>query len=362
MTNGETAGSKPEHRRGRGLVFGVAVVALAGSAVLSLLAATLVFTVDENVLETEQFVELVGPLVEDPSVRGALSDRLTEQTLDALALEERIPARLAEISPRLEVLAPPIVAATETFVARSVDTAIDSDEFATLWNEALRLGHTRAIAILEEDEAALGNLGIDEEGVTLDLLGVVAIVIRRVVTGLGELIGANVELPDPVPNEDRREAIDRLATVFGVTLPPDYGLVTVMGAEELALAQDYYRFVQRLGPALIVAALLTGAGAITLSADRRRTIMWIGLSVAVLALATQIAYRVAADRVADSARDPQAEEAARSVLDTLSGPFEVALWLLAAFGLVAALVAYLAGPASMLRRRSGRVTPAAGAE
>jgi hypothetical protein len=82
----------------------------------------------------------------------------------------------------------------------------------------------------------------------------------------------------------------------------------------------------------------------------------------VLALATQIAYRVAADRVADSARDPQAEEAARSVLDTLSGPFEVALWLLAAFGLVAALVAYLAGPASMLRRRSGRVTPAAGAE
>jgi hypothetical protein len=135
-----------------------------------------------------------------------------------------------------------------------------------------------------------------------------------------------------------------------------------MGAEELDVAQQYYRFVQRLGPALIVAALLTGAGAIVLAANRRRTIMWIGLSVAVLAVATGIAYRLAVDRVADNARDPQAEEAVRSVLDTLAGPFEVALWLLAALGLVAALVAYLLGRGGMLRRKSGPVTTSPGAE
>ena len=321
---------------------------------------TLVTTVDKNVLDTEQFVQLVGPLVEDPAVRGTLSDRLTEQTLDALALEERIPARLAEIGPRLVLLAPPIVAATQGFVEHAVDTAIDSDEFATLWNEALRLGHTRAIALLEEDEAGLGNLGIDEGGVTLDLLGVVTIVIRRVVTGIGELIGANVELPEAVSNEDRRQAIDQLATVFGVTLPPDYALVTVMSSEELDMAQRFYRFVQRLGPALIVAALLTGAGAIVLAANRRRTIVWIGLSVAVLAVTTRSALSIGVDRVAENARDPQSQDAARTVVDALFDPFGAALWWLAALGLVAALVAYLFGRTSMLRRTSGRVTTVSG--
>jgi hypothetical protein len=362
MTDPPAEAPTQKRRRWRGVTLTVAVVALAGSAVLSMLAATLVTTVDSNVLDTDQFVELVGPLVDDPAVRGALSDRLTEQTLDALALEERIPARLAEIGPRLVLLAPPIVAATQGFVERAVDTAIDSDEFATVWNEALRLGHTRAIALLEEDEASLGNLGIDEGGVTLDLLGVVIIVIRRVVAGIGELIGANVELPEPVSNEDRRQAIDQLATVFGVTLPPDYGLVTVMSSEELDMAQRFYRFVQRLGPALIAAALLTGAAAILLAADRRRIIVWIGLSVAVVAVATRFALSIGVDRVAENARDPQSQEAARTVVDTLLGPFSAALWWLAALGLVTALVAYLSGPASILRRRSGRVATVPGAE
>jgi hypothetical protein len=356
MTDEPAAATEPKRTGWREILRRVAIVALVGASVLTLLASTLVMTVDDNVLETEQFVELVGPLIEDPAVRGTLSDRLTEQTLDALALDERIPSRLAEIGPNLVLLAPPIVAASQQFVERAVEDAIESEQFVTLWNEALRLGHTRAIALVEDDEANLGNLGIDESGVTLDLLGVVTVVIRRAVTGLGELIGREIVLPEPVSNEDRRLVVDRLAAAFGVTLPPDYALVTVMGAEELDMAQRYYRFVQRLGPLLIVVALLTGTAAIMLATNRRRVVIWLGLGVALAALATRLVMRLGVDAVAENARDAQAQEAAHSVFDSLFEPFGTALWWLAALGLVAAFIAYLYGPAPTLRRLTGRVT------
>ncbi len=359
MIDEPAAATEPKRTGWRETLRRVAIVALVGSSVLTLLAATLVMTVDDNVLETEQFVELVGPLIEDPAVRGTLSDRLTEQTLDALALDERIPNRLAEIGPNLVLLAPPIVVASQQFVERAVEGAIESEQFATLWNEALRLGHTRAIALVEDDEANLGNLGIDETGVTLDLLGVVTVVIRQVVTGLGELIDTEIVLPEPVSNEDRRQVVDRLATAFGVTLPSDYALVTVMGAEELDMAQRFYRFVQRLGPVLVVVALITGTGATLLAANRRRVVIWIGLGVAVAALATRLVMRLGVDAVAENARDAEAQDAAHSVFESLFAPFGAALLWLAVIGLVVALVAYLYGPAPMFRRVSGKVTDAA---
>ena len=55
------------------------------------------------------------------------------------------------------------------------------------------------------------------------------------------------------------------------------------------------------------------------------------------------------DRVAENEPDPQAQEAARTVVDALFDPFSAALWWLAAVGLVAALVAYLFGRASSQR-------------
>src|SRR6185436_20718279 len=59
------------------------------------------FWVNRTVLETDRFMAVVTPVVESDSIQAVVSDRISDQLLEALDLETRLTERLSEADDRL---------------------------------------------------------------------------------------------------------------------------------------------------------------------------------------------------------------------------------------------------------------------
>ena len=117
---------------------------LAGLTALLLVLSVISTWTSRTALDTDKFVDRVGPVVEDPTVRAALATELGNELVQVLDLQSRITPVLPD---NLRFIAGPLASGADNFVRQSVTKFVDSDAFVQLWYTALRVAHTQVVVL-----------------------------------------------------------------------------------------------------------------------------------------------------------------------------------------------------------------------
>jgi hypothetical protein len=341
---------------------------LAVLTVVSIVVATVAVWTNRTAFDTDRFMDLTGPVLESPEVADAIGARLTDEVLEALDLQARLEARLAEVGdvlgdelaqaldldpaqrarvqrlpiPQLEGLAGPIASGLEARIATRIDQFVTSEQFQQQLVDGTEVTHTKAVALLREDYAQLPNLELEAGEVRLNLVSAVATVLEDLVDQGLAALGIE-EIPFIDPFADPEASVERLSAALGTDLPPDFGQVTVMSQAELTELQDAAAAADQLTWGLVALSLVLLVLTVAVAPRRRRTLVQLGLGTAAGAVVTMALLRSTEDDVAGVAVTPQGRRAvnllAVATLDSLRGTMIVVLVV----ALVVAGVAYLAG-------------------
>jgi hypothetical protein len=286
------------------LILGCGLVAL--SLVAIWLRATL--------LDTDRYVNTVGPIAEQPEVQRAVADKLET----AIFSRVDFAALAREVLPdRADVLAPAIERGAQSVISDRINEFTTSERFQQLWVEANRRAHTRVVELLTGGRS--GRLVLDEDTVYLDLSAAV----ERVRAGLQE------------------RGLNRIATA----IPPSVdGQVELFQSAALVDAQRGVRLLKGLAIVLPLLALLCLAGAVFLAPTRRRGLIRAAIGVVVAMLALVAALAVARSFYLD-ALDQGAlpRDAASGIFDTLVALLRLGGRLVVAAAVIVALIVFLSG-------------------
>lgn len=257
-------------------------------------------------LDSDNWVDTSGALLEDEEIRTALAVFIVDKLYDSQAVQDRLEEALP---PRLEGLAAPAAAGLKEVATRNAPRVLGTAAALNAWETANRTAHDTLLDVVEN-----GVLGRD---VSLDLKSLV----EEVASGTG--------LPP--------EAADRL--------PPNVANLQVATPEELQDVRAYLDLFKTLVWVLLVLAVAAFAGAIALASDRRRTVLNVGVclivaGIALLAIRT-LAGRALVQALADAPNahdiaDDVWEIATRLLVDAAQGSL--------LFGLFVVLGAWLVGP------------------
>jgi hypothetical protein len=300
------------------------------------------FWVNRTLLETDRFMAAVTPIVESESIQAVVSDRVADQLLEALDLETRLQDRLSEADDRLrqrlgealdlpdvivrrlqntqlglESLAPMIAAGVETRIREAVTNLISSPEGSELLLRTIAFAHERSVLLLRDELDQLPNVVVAEGEVRLNLVPVIAEVLRSVVNGGLDFIGLERQIPPFDSAEDATDAIDRLASIVGRDLPPDFGQVRIGSEESLERAQGYVRAFDVALWALLIAAIVLAVLAIWLAPSIPVGAIRVGVAAAIAALAGWLLVQVLAAQVVDAATSGDGRAALAEIIDSL---------------------------------------------
>jgi hypothetical protein len=279
-----------------------------------------------ELLDTDRYVATVSPLAEDPDVQQAIGRVVTREIFTRLDVEQLAEDALAQLTelgaPELVVsLATPIADQVEGFVRDEVDSALASDSFAQLWDQANAAAHAQVVAVLTGEVE--GAVSFDDGAVTVDLGAVVAAVKER-------LVDRGFTLAQNIPEVD---------TTF-----------TLVESDGLDSAQAWVRRLDRAATILPWIILVLAGAAVLVAPDRRRGLVAVavGLGVAMVLLAVSLA--LARSWYLDNGTPRNlTPEAAVGVVGTLLVPLRTAMRAVLVLALVVALAGVLAGPSGLAR-------------
>jgi hypothetical protein len=295
---------------------------VAGSALAPVSLATV--WVHNQVADTDRFVTTVSPVIREPAVRAALTDRVTDTVftyvdvralatdgVDALAAQG-LPARVAD---RLRDLTGPLASSVRGFVHTKVGELFASPEFAQAWDRMVRVAHEQANAVLSGSASAVAVRGSD---VVLDLA--------------------------PFIDAAKRQLAESGLTV-AARLPEVHPTIAVAEAKDLVRARSAYSALDRLAawlPWLNLAVLALG---VYLARDHRRALLATGLGVAasmvVLAGTLLVLRAVLVDSVPS-----RSAPATTATFDLVVRFLRDGLRTVLVLGVVVAVGAFMAGPAA----------------
>jgi hypothetical protein len=296
------------------------------ACILAPLSVTSVWA-STQVSDTDQYIQTVAPLAEDPAVQSAIAEdvsravleyidveALTSELLQTLAQGENVPPRIATALPALAV---PITNGVENFTRTQVSRVVASPQFAVVWERVNRLAHEQVVTLLEGNEG--GAVSAQGDTITLNLGPIIQQVKER-------LVAEGFTIAERIPTIDRS--------------------FVLVQSEGITKAQGFYRLLNTLGTWLPFIAIAMLALGVFLARDRRRALLRGSLGVVasmiVLGLALAIARAMYLDAVPPEVLP---EPAAATVFDTLVRFLRTSLRATAVLGLVVALGAFMTGPA-----------------
>lgn len=326
--NGE---SGPGHPTGRSRWWAL------GSAVLLVLACLLApFSVSSvwastQLSDTDQYVETVAPLADNPEVQTALADEVTTvifenldiqgvttELFDALAQTRDLPPRVETALPALAV---PLANGIESFTRTQVENFLASDEFAQVWEEVNRVAHEQVVRLLE---GGSGVVTADEDAITINLGPIVEEVKQR-------LVDQGFGLASRIPTVDRS--------------------FVLVQSGALSDAQSFYGLLNTLGTWLPFVVLGLFIAGVAMARDRRRAMVTgaLGITAAMLVLGAALTL-VRVLYVETTPADILTAAGAGDVFDTLVRFLRTGLRATATLALVIALAAFLTGPSAAATR------------
>ena len=306
------------------------------------------FWVHRTVLDTDQFMAAVSPVVESESVQAVMADRIGDQLLEALSLETRLGERLAQAEDRLlerlaealelpdvvvrrlanaslglDALAPMIAAGVETRIRAAVEAFLSSPEGTRLLIATIETAHERSVLLLRDELEQLPNVVVEDGEVRLNLVPLIAEVLRSVVNAGLDFVGIEREIPPFDSGEDATAAVERLASVVNRDLPPDFGQVRLASEASLERAQGLVRAFDLALWLLVIVGLVVAALAVWLAPTIPAGLVRVGAAAVLAAFVGWIAVQFISAQVVDAAATAEGRlaigEIVNSVVSGLSG-------------------------------------------
>lgn len=307
------------------IVFGCVLAPVAGLSVW----------IDNQVSDTDRFVRTMSPLVDDPDIQNALTNRLTttvfeyvdvqsiaDDTVEALA-GQGLPPLVVQ---RLSTLTPTLASAVEGFVRDRIAELVSGPRFAQAWDQAIAVAHGQMVTLLSGDSEGIVVRG---DSVFLEL---------------GQFVDlAKQRLSD--------------AGLTAVSLVPDVNpTVEVAQADTLVRAQTAYSTLDTVSDVLPWVVLLLLAVGVYLARNRFRALVGTGLGIAVSMVVLGAGLLVARSLLVSEV-PTAAAPATGSGFDIVVAYLRLGMRALLVLGLVLAFAGYLAGrseSAVRLRRSLAR--------
>jgi hypothetical protein len=228
-------------------------------SVLAFLSVFAIWT-ERQALNTEDWVQTSGRLLQNPTIREAVGNYLVDQLYENVDVEKE----LSEILPGdTKQLAGPVSGGLRQVAGTGADQVLQSATAQELWKSANRTTHEQLLEVLEEKEGAVST----EEGkVSLNL--------GSLVTNLANQVGIGAQLAEK--------------------LPPDAGQITILRSDQLKTAQDIVVAIKGLALLLSLLTFLCFGLAIYLSREGRWvTVLYCGVGLVAAGFAVIVLREVA---------------------------------------------------------------------
>jgi uncharacterized membrane protein SirB2 len=326
-------GEAPPRRRSRlGWRAPVATVLIVVGCLLAPLSVFAVWTANQ-VSNTDRYVANIEPLIHDPSVQRALTDKISAEIdarLNVKGLTEQAAGALTQrgltrVGALLNSFSGQLASAVYGFIHTQVAKIVASPQVANLWLQVNRQVHAQLVKALSGQSN-----------------GAVTISNNQVVLNLGPFI-----------NVVKRDLANRGFTVIN-RLPNINPTLALFSAKYLVKAQQGYRLLNDLKWALPLLTLaLLGLG-VYIARSHRRALIGAGLGLAasmvVLGLGLTIFRGVYLNSVPSSVLPA---DAAAVLYDTLIRFIRDGLRVLLVVGLIVAIAAFFSGPSVTAVRTRG---------
>ena len=303
----------------------VATILIVLGCVLAPVAVLGVWSANQ-VSDTSRYIANIEPLIHDPAVQNALTDKVTNEItshLNVTGLTNQAAALLTDkglnrVGTLLQSFGPSIASAVNGFIHDQVRKIVSSPQFANTWIQVNTVAHQAVVKVLSGE----GN-------------GTVTVSNGQVVISLGPFI-----------NIVKQSLAARGFTVIN-SLPAINPTFPLFSARQLTKAQSAYRLINNLKIVLpILSLLLIGLG-VYLARNHRRALIGAGLgfaaSMLVLGAGLVIFRSIYLNSIPNSTLP---SDAAAVLFDTFVRFIRAALRTLLVVGLVVAGAAFLTGPST----------------
>lgn len=329
------APSAPPRRRKGSWRAPVATVLIVLGCILAPISVIGIWTANQ-VSNTNRYVENVSPLIHEPAIQAALTDKISAQInahLPIQALTNQAAATLTSkgftrVGTLLHSFSGSLASAVQGFIHTQVAKIVKSQQVANLWVELNRRVHAQLVN-------ALSGQGGSHAAITTSN--------GKVVLNLGPFI-------DLVKTKLAARGLSIVSSIPAIN--PQFAL---FNDKYLVKAQSGYRLLNDLKIVLpIVTLLLLGAG-IYLARGHRRATVGAGLGLAASMLILGIVLAIARGIYLNSVPSTVLPSDAAAVLyDTLVRFIKDGLRILLVIGLIVAIAAFFTGPSvTAVRTRQG---------
>jgi hypothetical protein len=290
-----------------------------------------------QVSDTNRYIANIEPLVHEPAIQNALTDKLTiqiTQRLNVTGLTDQAAALLSSkglprVGALLKSFAPSLASAVTGFVHSTVHKIVTSPAFARAWIQVNTVAHQQLVRALSGSGS--GAISVSNGQVVIDLAPFISIV---------------------------KQDLSRRGFTLVNKLPPIHPTLALFSARELVKAQSAYRLINNLKIVLPILALLLISAGVYVARRHRRALIGAGLGFAASMLVLGVGLALFRGVYLNSV--PKAvlpSDAAAAMFDTVVRFIKVALRTLLVVGLVVAAGAFLTGPSvTAVRIRRGFVS------
>ncbi|HEX6121633.1 MAG TPA: hypothetical protein VFY89_00660 [Ktedonobacterales bacterium] len=305
---------------------------------LGLLFSTVAVWAQQTFLSnTNRWVQIVGPIGQDPAVINAVSAYTADQVVTLLQVQQRAQTALPQ---QAQFLAVPLTTVVRNFTQTQVTKAMQTDQFQQAWVTVNAAVHTQLVAALRGQSNALT---ISNNTLTLNLIPIISQGLQVASQQLSGVLPAQIQLPDLSNTQSVQAGIQRLSQALGVQLPSNYGQVVLLQSDQLATAQSMVRLLDALSILLPLLTLVFIVAALWLSRDRRRTLIQLGIGIVIVFLLAKIGIAYLEQTMLSSITNPTALSVAQLVVNQALSYIRTSTTWLVVIGALTALAAFLAG-------------------
>ncbi len=317
--------------RRRRVLSGIALVL----ACLSIVVTTIGIWTHQVALNTNRFSALIESVVTDPAVVDPLSARISNQVVERLGVQARLESRLPDA---LKPLAGALTVSVRDAIEARLRVALQDPRIQDAIVNSLSFTHEHVVRLLRGESEVVA---VVDGYVTLDVFPLVGAALTEL-QAMG-IIPADVQLPDLTAPEAPEALAQRLETVLGVTLPPDFGTVQLMPADRLEAASSVVRIFDLVVILLVILSIALVALTLWLARDRRRMLIYLGIGTIIAFLVARLAVRTAEDMIIAGVADADIASAARAMVDATLQDLRGLTLIIVAATAILAIAAYLWG-------------------
>jgi hypothetical protein len=316
----------PTHGIGRQIL----VIVLVVLSCLGLLLTVLALWVHTSFLNTDHWVETVGPLAQNPDVVDTVSVYLADQAVSALDLQQRVDGVLPG---QLQFLAQVLTSASRDFVQGRIADALKTSAFQNAWVAFNRTVHAQALAALRGQSS---TIKISNDSLQIDAQPLIVAALDWIQQQAPSLAQLSSPLGTPAGNEDPAAERQLLSQAVGRALPDDFGQVVLLQSPALGTAARVVSILDALVWVLPILTVVALAATVVLATDRRRILIGLGAGVAITFLIARVVIEQVQGGIVDAVTNPSSRAAAAAIVQSVTGDLVTVCSLISIVGLALA--------------------------